>query len=134
MLLSLLTSWQVCGGGEILRKWAKFSFGSIKFKKLELLQEMEALDILKETRCLITLEVRQENTLFAKLGEIRKQEWIYWRQRSKLQWLKESDENKKFFHAVANGLKKWNFIPSICKDDSDFTIPSDISKVFITRF
>lgn len=59
--------------------WAKFDFGSIKLKKLALLHEMEALDTLKEMRCLTTLETKQEQVLFEKLSEIRKQEEIYWR-------------------------------------------------------
>lgn len=33
-----------------LRKWTKFSFGSIKLKKLELMQDVENFDITKETR------------------------------------------------------------------------------------
>lgn len=35
-----------------LRNWVKFSFGSLKLKKLSLLQEIECLDILKESRLL----------------------------------------------------------------------------------
>lgn len=33
-----------------LRRWAKFSFGSIKLQKLDLLQEIEKVDVLKESR------------------------------------------------------------------------------------
>lgn len=34
---------------EQLRRWAKFSFGSIKLKKLELLYEIDKLDIIKDS-------------------------------------------------------------------------------------
>lgn len=51
-----------------LRHWAKYSFGSIKLRKLNLLQEMEALDIVKETRILTLEKSRQELLLLEKLG------------------------------------------------------------------
>lgn len=54
------------------RRWAKFSFGSIKLKKLELLQEVEKLDIAKESRCLSWQELQIEQVLLEKLWKIRK--------------------------------------------------------------
>lgn len=116
------------------RIWAKFNFSSIKLKKLELLHEAEALGILKESCYLTTLEAVQKQVLLEKLGEIHKQKEIYCCQHSKLQWLKECDENMKFFHAVANGRRNQNFIPSICQDDVVFTNPYDIGKVFSASF
>lgn len=59
------------------------------------------------------LESHEEQNLLEKLEEILKQKEIYLRQRSRLQWRKEGDENSKFFQMVANGRKNRNFIPSI---------------------
>lgn len=59
---------------EHLKQCAKFSFGSIKLKKLELQHEVQEFNIIKEKRHLMLLESRQEQVLFEKLGEIRKQE------------------------------------------------------------
>ncbi|XP_039123300.1 uncharacterized protein LOC120259908 [Dioscorea cayenensis subsp. rotundata] len=117
-----------------LRQWAKFSFGSIKLKKLALMQEMEVLDIAKESRSLTLGEIQKEIDLSFNLEEIRRQEEIYWRQRSRAQWIKEGDENTKFFHAVANGRKNRNFIPGIIHGGSRIVDPGEIGKVFAAHF
>lgn len=67
----------LAGLRERLQLWDKVSFGSIKLKKLNLLQEIECLDILKESRGLLPNEVAQELNLLQSLEAIRKQEEIY---------------------------------------------------------
>lgn len=57
---------------EHLRHWAKFSFGSIKFRTLNLLQEVERFNILKETRRLSLQESQHEQMFLKQLGVIRK--------------------------------------------------------------
>lgn len=57
---------------ECLRKRAKLSFGSVKLKKLNLLQEVESLDIIKESRSLAPSEVALENHLLQSLESIHK--------------------------------------------------------------
>lgn len=68
---------KLTGLRECLQKWGKFSFGSIKLKKLALLQDVEALDVIKESRGLLPVEFRQEKTLLAALEDILKKEEIY---------------------------------------------------------
>ncbi|XP_039133793.1 uncharacterized protein LOC120270793 [Dioscorea cayenensis subsp. rotundata] len=117
-----------------LKHWAKFDFGSIKLRKLDLLRQLEELDLINEDRGLSVSEQQQELALIACLEEIRKQEEIYWKQRSRLQWLKDGDENTKFFQAVANGRKNRNFIPYISKDGSRVENLYDIGKFFEAHF
>ena len=40
-------------------------------------------------------------------------EEVYWRQKARIQWIKEEDCNSKFFHRVANGRQNRNFIKSL---------------------
>lgn len=118
----------------LLRHWAKFNFGSIKFKKLALLHEVEEMDITKESRGLSTLEIQQEKVLLDNLEKICKQEEIYWRQRFRVQWLAEGNKNMRFFHTVVDRLKNRNFIPSIRVNGVSVSNSDDIGKIFVSRF
>ncbi|XP_039113723.1 uncharacterized protein LOC120249283 [Dioscorea cayenensis subsp. rotundata] len=129
-----IISKKIAGIRAHLLQWAKFDFGSIKLKKLALMQELETLDTTKETRGLILGEIQKENDLLLQLEVIRKQEEVYWKQRSRLQWLKEGDENTKFFHAVANGRRNRNFIPGLNQGGALIVDPWEIGKMFATHF
>ncbi|XP_062088870.1 uncharacterized protein LOC133795435 [Humulus lupulus] len=48
-----------------------------------------------------------------KLFEILTQKEVFWRQRSKMLWLKEGDNNSKFFHAASRSRKRANQIESL---------------------
>jgi len=50
-----------------LRQWAKFSFGSIKLKKLSILHDLGNLDIVKESRCHTSLELKLAEDLEGKI-------------------------------------------------------------------
>lgn len=92
------------------------------------------MDILKESRSLLPSELVLEQSLIQSLANISKQEEIYWRQRSRLQWLKEGDGNTKFFHAVANGRKCRNLIPGFNQDGRQISDPKEIGRIFVSRF
>lgn len=101
---------------------------------LALLHDLEELDNNKEACKLTPAEAKHEQEIQEQLSVILKQEEIYWLQRSWLQWLKEGDENTKFFHVVANGHRNRNFIPSIKLNGDTHTDPKEIDKVFSAKF
>ena len=45
--------------------------------------------------------------------ELLLKEEVYWRQKSRVQWIKEEDYNSKFFHKVANSRRNRKFIKSL---------------------
>ena len=45
-------------------------------------------------------------------GLLEKDE-VYWRQRSRVSWMREGDKNTKFFHAQCNEMRQHNFIKGI---------------------
>ena len=60
---------------------------------------------------------------------------ILWRQRSRISWLKEGDQNTKFFHACASQRKKTNAIQSVCDSNGDWhTDQAGISQVAVGYF
>lgn len=62
-----------------LRHWAKFSFGSIKLKKLALLHELDMLDFARENRPVSDVESNREKAVRLELSQICKQEELYWK-------------------------------------------------------
>lgn len=47
------------------------------------------------------------------------QEETYWKQRAKLFWLREGDDNTRFFHASASAKKKANKIAFLTNDEGE---------------
>ncbi|XP_062075810.1 uncharacterized protein LOC133779929 [Humulus lupulus] len=52
----------------------------------------------------------------SKMFEILTQQEIFWKQRSKQLWLREGDNNSKFFHASARTRRRNNHIESLCNE------------------
>ena len=44
-------------------------------------------------------------------------EEVFWRQRSRIKWIKEGDNNSKFFHRMANGRRKKKIIKSLMSEE-----------------
>lgn len=54
-----------------------------------------------------------------KLNQLLISEELYWKQRAKLFWLKEGDENTRLFHSSATARKKVNKISFLSNDQGD---------------
>ena len=77
------------------------------------MDELKALELLVEGRGLSEEEKVRKSTLCRDLERAILQEEISWRQKSRINWLKEGDKCTKFFHLMANSNKRYNTIESL---------------------
>ena len=68
------------------------------------------------------------------LYSLLKQEEIYWKQRSRITWLKEGDSNTKYFHLMANGKRNKNYIPRILHNGLWTERNQELGKIFTDHF
>ncbi|XP_020681220.1 uncharacterized protein LOC110098664 [Dendrobium catenatum] len=73
-------------------------------------EETNGSGLSEKSVLLLKSKVHELNTTLARLN-------VWWRQRVKVKWIKESDINSQFFHSFGNGRKNGNLIKHI-KDGS----------------
>ncbi|KAL5758330.1 hypothetical protein ACOSP7_020941 [Xanthoceras sorbifolium] len=92
-----------------LENWSKVKFGSLK----------KAID---RKRCEINLLYERQQSIQVlniiktrerELESLLSKEELYWKQRSRVDWLLAGDKNSKFFHRRASARKKKNLISSL---------------------
>ena len=93
-----------------LKHWNKHVFGDVAFRKKCLLTEFLELDMREELQVL-SLENRSRRTMIkADIEHLASLEEISWRQKSKALFIKEGDNNTRFFHRLANSHRRTNQI------------------------
>jgi hypothetical protein len=95
---------------EDLKFWNKHVFGDINLKQLQLMAELSQLDEKEERGGLSTAERNNRKAVVGELDKLAHLEEISWRQKSRVLWLKEGDNNTKYFHNMANSNRCWNYM------------------------
>lgn len=62
----------------------------------------------------------QYKNLELELSRLLAQEEIYWKQLSKQLWLKEGDQNTKYFHKFASCKRRNNYLPRLRDQNGDW--------------
>jgi hypothetical protein len=95
---------------EDLKFWNKHVFGDINLKQLQLMAELSQLDEKEERGGLSTAERNNCKAVVGELDKLAHLEEISWRQKSRVLWLKEGDNNTKYFHKMANSNRPRNYM------------------------
>lgn len=118
-----------------LWEWNKSTFGNLQVMKEKLCSELNDIDRLMEEEGgrSVELGVRRREIVCAIERNI-KAEKIFWHQKAKSKWLKEGDENTRFFHKLANGKKRKNQILGLKVDEEEVVDFEDISNETSSSF
>lgn len=90
---------------EILTSWDREVTRSFKHRIYQCKRAIKLLKGIRHGNLIATLQAKQK-----KLSEVYAQQEIFWRQRSKQLWLREEDQNSKYFHASTKNKRTINQI------------------------
>lgn len=98
---------------EHLRIWNKEVFGDIGCGKKGCLDNILRWDGLEGEVGLDSSDIAARREAQRDLERILEMEEILWRQKSRIQWSKEGDQNTKFFYKIASIRRSINYIHSL---------------------
>lgn len=88
---------------EKLRKWKQTIFEDISKRKTNILKELKGLHTLTSEN---NISRHQLNWIEDVKEEIFLKEERSWRQKTRLKWVKEGDDNTRFYPQVFNGWRR----------------------------
>ena len=103
----------------LLKQWNKDSFRDIFHSIQDIESQLEAIQKTFISGSRTTNLMKEEETLRVQLEERRKQEEILWKQKSRVQWLKEGERNTKFFHRTVMHRRHVNRITHLENGQGD---------------
>ena len=111
---------------EDLKNWNYHVFGNVNVKQQQLFCDLGALDSKESLGGLSSSERDLRGTLLMELDKLAHFKETLWRQKSRVLWLKEGDNNTIFFHKIANSNRRRNFMEKLEVDGTLYSSESDI--------
>nr|CAD1826001.1 unnamed protein product [Ananas comosus var. bracteatus] len=112
---------------QVLSSWSFGRTSLLRKQADSCLRWIGWLDSAEEGRQLSHLEFALRLQLKGRYDELCLQDEIYWKQRSKVHWLKAGDANTKSFHIRATIRRNKNFISQLSDDTNSLTSPAAIA-------
>jgi ribonuclease HI/exonuclease III len=112
---------------QSLKYWNKNSFGNILQSIKDIENKLEGIQKTFISGARTVELMQEEEQLQIQLEERRKQEEILWKQKSRVQWLKEGEKNTKFFHRAMMHRRHINKITHL--EDSQGNLTREHSKI-----
>ena len=111
---------------EDLKIWNREVFGDVGLKKKGVMDDILRFDE-KEFQGVLSNEERvHRNQLRAERDNLAHLDEISWRQKSRVLWLWEGNNNTKFFHKMANSNRRRNRVQVIEVDGASYDVEADI--------
>lgn len=114
-----------------LKDWSKTTFGEMTNKKNSLLEELAGIDLTMESRDLTEEEMMVRATIVVELEDMAKNEEAKWRQKSRVLWLKQGDNNTKFFQRMATAHRRFNTIDRLVVRGEEIVKPDEIKTAMV---
>lgn len=117
--------------GKLLREW---HLGVFQQRQVELKLVQDKLDtLMRLPYAADQFEVQQ--ALHCRFNELLFQDETYWRQRSRVLWLKDGDRNSAFFHRRASNRKSRNKVKELNNAAGNWqTNPKLVSKILVQYY
>jgi len=103
---------------KIFRTWQR-NLSNLKSVIVQVKSVISLLEVIEESRDLTIIEWNFKGILMDKLNQLLDQHRTYWRQRSKIKWIKDGDAGTKLFHATATLKYRNNLISQLQKDNGE---------------
>ena len=111
---------------EDLKLWNKQVYGDVGLKRQQLKCDLQSFDE-KEGSSFLTPEERVlREVCKSELEKLALLEEVSWRQKSHVLWLKEGDNNTKFFHQMANFHRRNNYMERVEVDGTVFKVELEV--------
>jgi hypothetical protein len=114
-----------------LKKWNEEVFGDVGKELLEGIKELEGLE---ESQGLMEEEQVRKSDMIMEMEKTLLFEEVNWRQKSRALWLKEGDNNTKFFHRVANSHRRYNHVGALRINGAMPTDPMEIKEHIVNYY
>jgi hypothetical protein len=109
-----------------LKKWNHQEFGNVGFKQKQLLCKLEVLNSKESIGGLSSSERDLHGSHLLELDKLAHLEETTWRQKSRVLWLKEGDNDTKFFHKIVNSNRSQNYMEKMEVEGTTYYTNSDI--------